>query len=263
MNEASSILEFDDVSYSYEDGTEALREVSLRFKKGSRTALLGRNGSGKTTLMYLAIGLYRPNRGRVLVDGKPLSYSASELAAVRQKVGMVFQHTDAQLFSASVEQDVSFGPFNLGWSEAKVREVTDEAIRDCGCESYRNRPTHYLSGGEKKRVAVAGVVAMKPEMILADEPSAHLDPVGTDEVFDIFSELNARGVSFLISTHDLHTVARWCEDAVVMDEGRVVAQGRVKDILSDRGMLSRVGLRSRYARSEFCGRGSDTEKGKG
>lgn len=241
----NSILHFQKTSFRYPDGTMALHEVEVGFQEGKKTVLLGRNGCGKSTLMQLCNGLLKPTVGQVLFRSCPIDYSRDGLTQLRSKVGFIFQETDCQLFSASVEQDVSFGPFNLGWEETRVVQETEKALQQTGCHSFRGKPTHYLSGGQKKRVAVAGVVAMYPEVILADEPTAHLDPIGCDELRDLFSSLHATGITFVVATHDLHFARHWFDDAIVMLDGAVVASGDAASLLSDQALLRHAGLVSR------------------
>ncbi len=241
------LLRYEEVHYSYSGGSPALSGVNLGITRGRRTAILGRNGCGKTTLMLMGNGLLRPQRGSVWFDGKPMDYSKDGLMQVRSRVGFIFQETESQLFSASVEQDVSFGPFNLGWDEHRVAEATELALSQTGCDAFRHKPTHHLSGGQKKRAAVAGVVAMHPTIILADEPTAHLDPQGVDDLIDLFTTLHAGGMTFAVATHNLVFARSWFDDAIVMSEGRPLASGPTSEILADTNLLKKAGLYSKYS----------------
>jgi len=240
------LMRFENVHYAYPDGTRALDGVSFDVAPGRKTVVLGRNGCGKSTLFLLADGLLRPDKGTVYFRGAPLDYSPRGVAAVRAQVGLIFQETESQLFSASVEQDVSFGPYNLGWDEATVVEATRDAVARTGCGPFQHKPVHHLSGGQKKRAAVAGVAAMKPGIIYADEPLAHLDSEGADGMVDLFSRLHQQGITFVVATHNLAFAKGWFDDAVIMGEGRVVAAGPAASILSDGAILREAGLVSRH-----------------
>lgn len=212
------ILEADALFYRYA-GYEsyALNGATLRLLPGQKVALIGRNGSGKSTLLLHCNGILRPERGQVRVAGKPMNYSRQGLKQWRQQVGLVFQNPDDQLFSASVMQDISFGPLNLGLSNDKARQRVQQAAALCEVTELLNRPTHALSGGEKARVALAGVLAMEPLVILADEVTASLDPWMRRQVFDIFDRLVAQGKTVLLSTHDIPAAEAWADEMVVMD----------------------------------------------
>ncbi|NTV63035.1 MAG: energy-coupling factor ABC transporter ATP-binding protein, partial [Oscillochloris sp.] len=218
-----TMLAFDDLHYGYPGGTPALCGATLRLAAGARLALLGRNGSGKSTLLMHANGLLRPSQGSVRVAGSPLDYSRQGLRAARRQVGLVFQNPDDQLFSANVAQDISFGPLNLGLSVAEARARVAEAAALCDVSDLLDRPTHALSGGQKARVALAGVLAMQPLALLADEVTAGLDPWAHRQVLAIFARLAARGTAVLLATHDVALARRWADQVAVMSDGRVVA----------------------------------------
>ena len=243
-----ALLQFDDVSFHYADGTRALERVTFAARARARTVLLGRNGSGKSTLLHLADGLLKPSAGRVLFDGHTLGSTRPDEARSRARVGLVFQESDHQIFSASVEQDVSFGAFNLGWDRSRVERETRHALDVTGCTPFRERPVHALSGGQKKRVAIAGVIVMGPDLILADEPTAHLDPEGQDGLIDLFDALHRAGKTFLVATMDVGFARAWFDHAVVLDGGRVVASGPAREIAGDGPLLKRHGLWSRHMR---------------
>ncbi|MCB0191092.1 MAG: ABC transporter ATP-binding protein [Anaerolineae bacterium] len=239
----SALLEFDDVYYRYPGQDHyALEGLSVAFPEGENIALIGRNGAGKSTLFLHCNGLYQPNSGQVRFAGHPLKYDRPSLKSLRQHIGIVFQNADDQLFSASVAQDISFGPYNLGLSETEVRRQVHMAAELCGVVDMLERPTHALSGGEKARVALAGVLAMDPDLLISDELMANLDPWGRRRIFDIFHQLRRRGKTIVLATHDLNVVRRWSTYVVVMDGGRAAFAGTPDQLLADEATLEQTGL---------------------
>jgi cobalt/nickel transport system ATP-binding protein len=230
----------------YERGRPVLDGASLTVPAGLRLAVLGANGSGKTTLLRCLSGALVPSSGAVTVDGVPLEHSRRGLRAHRQEVQLVLQDPDDQLFSASVAQDVSFGPLNLGLDEAAVRERVDEALHLLAVDSLAARPTHQLSYGERKRVAIAGAVAMRPCVLLLDEPTAGLDPSAVTEALAALDRLQEHDSTVVMSTHDVNLALRWADEvAVVVD--RAVVQGRPEDVLDDDALLARARLGKPWA----------------
>ncbi|MBK6554682.1 MAG: ABC transporter ATP-binding protein [Rhodocyclaceae bacterium] len=217
------ILEICNVRHVYATGSNGLAGCSLNIRQGSRNALLGANGSGKTTLLQQLNGLLRPTSGAILIDGAPLDYSRNGLAALRRRVGLVFQNPDRQLFSASVCEDVSFGPLNLGLDEAEVRERVAQSLAAVGMTAMAERPVHHLSFGQKKRVCIAGVLAMRPEVLLLDEPMAGLDGAAQTELLAVLDDLSGRGITIVLSTHDVDFAYRWADDIHVLAAGRCIA----------------------------------------
>jgi cobalt/nickel transport system ATP-binding protein len=236
------ILELDSLRYRYPGhDADALCGATLRLEPGLRVALLGRNGAGKSTLLLHANGLLRPLAGCVRVAGAPLEYSRRGLLAARQQVGIVFQNPDDQLFSASVAQDISFGPLNLGLAPDEARRRVVEAAELCAVSDLLERPTHALSGGQKARVALAGVLAMAPRVILVDEVLAGLDPWMRVQVFEIFARLVAEGTTVLLATHELALARRWADMVAVMDAGRVVAAASPAQVFGDAALRALLG----------------------
>jgi cobalt/nickel transport system ATP-binding protein len=184
------IFKIENLTHEYSDGTLALDNVSLSFERAERIALLGTNGSGKTTLLNHLNGILKPTSGKVLFDGKPLKYDEKSLLELRKRVGFVFQDPNDQLFAPTVKQDVAFGPLNLGYKTEKVKTVVDEALRTVGMSEFAEKPPHFLSLGQKKRVALAGVLAMQPEVIIMDEPTSNLDPRATSQILHLLLQLN-------------------------------------------------------------------------
>ena len=225
------------VTFAYPDGTVALRSLDLTIPRGRKVVVLGANGCGKSTLFLHFGGVLRPKSGEIVLDGETVRYDRAGLTRLRQKVGLVFQDPDSQLFASSVRQDVSFGPLNLGWTEAKVREAVANAIEATQISDLADRPAHLLSYGQKKRVAIAGVLAMDPELIVADEPTAGLDPEATARLVDLFDELNANGRTIVISTHDVELALAWADEVIVMRAGEVIRTGHPTVVFQDVVML--------------------------
>jgi cobalt/nickel transport system ATP-binding protein len=230
-------LAVEGVTFAYQDGTVALRNLSLELPRGRKTAILGANGSGKSTLFLHLDGILRPQRGRVLLGGVPVGYERQALNDLRRRVGLLFQDPDSQLFAASVRQDISFGPINLGLSEDAVRARVEAAIRDTQIEDLADRPTHLLSYGQKKRVAIAGVLAMEPEVIVADEPTAGLDPEATARLVALLDRLHASGRTIVISTHDVEMALAWADHVLVMRRGELLGAGRPEVVFADVELL--------------------------
>ncbi|MGY1774562.1 energy-coupling factor ABC transporter ATP-binding protein [Geodermatophilus sp. SYSU D00804] len=225
----------------YERGRRVLEGASLTVPAGRRLAVLGANGSGKTTLLRCLSGALRPDSGGVAVDGALLHHTRRGLRAHRQEVQLVLQDPDDQLFSASVAQDVSFGPLNLGLPEDEVRTRVAEALALLAVDGLAGRPTHQLSYGERKRVAIAGAVAMRPCVLLLDEPTAGLDPSAVAEVLAALDRLQASGSTVVMSTHDVDLALAWADEVAVVVDRRVV-QGPPEQLLADDHLLARARL---------------------
>jgi cobalt/nickel transport system ATP-binding protein len=225
----------------YERTRPVLDGASLSVPAGRRLALLGANGSGKTTLLRCLSGALKPSAGAVALDGVPLQHTRHGLRAHRQEVQLVLQDPDDQLFSASVAQDVSFGPLNLGLDDEAVRERVAEALRLLAVDALSARPTHQLSYGERKRVAIAGAVAMRPCVLLLDEPTAGLDPSAVAETLAALTRLQEHDATVVMSTHDVDLALRWADEVAVVVDRRVV-QGRPEDVLGDDDLLARARL---------------------
>ncbi len=238
-----AILETRDLKYAYPDGTAAVDGINIEIAEGARVAFVGKNGSGKSTLFLLLNGTLKPGHGEVLFHGRGLGYDSKSLREIRSKVGIVFQNSDDQLFAPTVEQDVAFGPTNLGLSGSEVKDAVDHSLLYVGLAHNRGKPPHHLSGGEKKRVAIAGVIAMEPEVIILDEPLSNLDPVGADEIVDMLGELNHLGKTIIISTHDVDLAYGWSDYVYLLSDGRIVGEGTPDQVFSDPELLMTAGLR--------------------
>ncbi len=239
----TAVLEARNVHYSYSDGPEALRNLSVSIEEGKKIALVGPNGAGKSTLMLMFNGILRPTKGEILFRGSPLKYSASALRDIRRKVGMVFQNPDDQLFAPTVYQDVAFGPINLGFPKEKIERYVSYALSYVGLSGYECRPPHHLSGGEKKRVAIAGVLAMEPEVMILDEPTSNLDPASSEEMMEMLDELNYGGKTMIISTHDIETAYRWADEVWLMKTGILLYSGSPSSVFSESEMIARARMK--------------------
>ncbi|PKL62394.1 MAG: ABC transporter ATP-binding protein [Methanomicrobiales archaeon HGW-Methanomicrobiales-2] len=237
------LLETDNVTYTYQNGPAALAGVSVRIAAGSKTALVGPNGAGKSTLLLMLNGMLRPASGEVRFDGRPLAYDNRSLRDLRRRVGFVFQNPDVQIIAPTVEQDVAFGPVNLGLSPDAVRGAVRDALGYVGLRGYEKRPPHHLSGGEKKRVAIAGILAMEPAVLVFDEPTNTLDPASSEEVMELLDELASGGRTVLISTHDVELAYRWADSVILMERGGVLARGPPEEVFSDHGLLAAARLK--------------------
>jgi cobalt/nickel transport system ATP-binding protein len=239
------VFEVRDVTYRYERIT-ALDSVSLAIEEGERIVLLGANGSGKSTLLRLLDGLYFPETGSVCFRGDPLEEERFQEEpfsfAFRRRVGMVFQNPDVQLFNPSVFDEVAFGPLQLRWPAGEIRERVTRTLDSMGILHLKDRPPHQLSSGEKKRVAIASVLVLDPEVLLLDEPTAALDPKSQSRIIDLLSEWKDAGKTVVAATHDLDAVEDIADACYVFQNGRVVARGSPAAVLGDIPLLERTGL---------------------
>jgi cobalt/nickel transport system ATP-binding protein len=232
----TNVLEVRDLHFSYHDGHAALRGVSFTMCSGDKVALVGPNGAGKSTLMLHLNGILR-GAGEVIVGGDRLT--RHNLPAVRAMVGLVFQNPDDQLFSPTVFEDVAFGPLHMGLLMEEVQARVESALNAVRMASFRDRMSHHLSVGEKKRIAIATVLSMNPQILVLDEPSAGLDPRARRTLINLLRELP---ITMLVSTHDMRLVEELFPRTIVMDEGLVVADGKTKEILADEKLLNEHGL---------------------
>jgi cobalt/nickel transport system ATP-binding protein len=240
----ATVVELSAAGYAYEDGPPVLEGVDFAVPDGRSLALLGRNGSGKTTLLRLLSGGLRPRSGELRLGGEPVTYDRKGLTRLRTTVQFVTQDPDDQLFAASVEQDVSFGPLNLGLPTPEVRRRVDEALDALDITALRDRPTHLLSYGQRKRAAIAGAVAMGPRVLILDEPTAGLDPQGQERLLGVLGRLREEsGTTVVMATHDVDLALRWADDAAILTPQDGVRVGPAGLLLGDRELLTRAGLR--------------------
>ena len=230
------IIRVDNLSFCYPDGRQALTDVNLTIYRGETVALIGPNGAGKSTLLLHLNGILHSN-GVVKVFGR--SVDDKNLRWVRSKVGLVFQNPDDQLFSPTVFDDVAFGPINMGYSEAEVHKLVTRALDWVGMTGYEQRSPHHLSVGEKKRIAIATVLSMNPEILVIDEPTGNLDPGGKWSLIELLKGLE---ITKIVASHDLELVQALCHRAIVLDRGEVIADGATSHILADKRLLSAHGL---------------------
>ena len=239
-----NIIEIKNITFEYEDGDQddiILENLSLDIKRGSFTVILGHNGSGKSTLAKLLNGLYKPTDGNIFVDGINTTDEDHEIE-IKRRVGLVFQNPDNQLVASIVEEDVAFGPENLGHDPDVIRTEVDQALKAVDMYEFRKSTPHRLSGGQKQRIAIAGIIAMKPDCIVLDEPTAMLDPKGRAEIISTIKKLNRENnITIVLITHFMEEAVD-ADRVIVMDSGKIVADSTPKDIFSNIKLLKEVGL---------------------
>lgn len=240
-----SIIKIENLIFEYKkddgsEGTKALNNINLNIESGSFTAILGKNGSGKSTLAKNLNGLLIPTEGVIYVNGFDTA-DDEHIWDVRQSAGMVFQNPDNQLVSAIVEDDVAFGPENLGIDPAEIRRRVDKALADVNMGEFRGKAPHLLSGGQKQRIAIAGVVAMKPKCIIFDEPTAMLDPKGRSEIMNIIKELHEEGITVVLITHFMEE-AVYADRVIIMHEGEVFLDGTPPEVFAQGDKVKSVNL---------------------
>lgn len=240
----SCAIEVKDLTYAYPDGTPALQGVSFGAEQGEVTGILGSNGAGKSTLFLNLNGVLTPQGGQVLLDGEPVSYARRNLPELRRRVGLVFQDPDDQLFSADVYRDISFGAVNLGLPETEVRRRVEDAMTRTGVSALRDKPTHALSYGQKKRVAIAGVLVMEPSVMILDEPTAGLDPQGVSDIMSLLRDIRkSLGVTIILATHDMDIVPLYCDRVYLLSGGRMVTHGTPEEVFRRPELLRENHLR--------------------
>ncbi|HJH32496.1 MAG TPA: ATP-binding cassette domain-containing protein [Methanosarcinaceae archaeon] len=242
-NTAEPIIEVRNLNYLYPGSkTRALNGVNFKIYPGARVVLLGANGSGKSTLFKHLNGILKPVSGEVLING--MAITKKNVKNARQTVGLVFQNPDDQIFAATVEQDVAFGPVNMGLPGDKVKSRVQEALELVGLAGFENRAPHHLSGGEKKRVAIAGILAMRPKIIVLDEPTSGLDPSSSNKILHLISKMNRDlGMTVILSTHNVDLVPMFAEWIYVMHGGKLEAEGTPKEIFSNSELIKKAHLR--------------------
>jgi cobalt/nickel transport system ATP-binding protein len=231
------VLTVDRLNFCYPDGMQALCDVSFCLTKGEKAALVGPNGAGKSTLMLNLNGILATSEGTIEIGG--LRVTRENLPAIRARTGLVFQNPDDQLFSPTVFEDVAFGPLHMGLPEGEIRRRVERALSMVGMERYVGRLSHHLSVGEKKRIAIATVLSMDPDILVLDEPTAGLDPRARRALISLLRDLP---ITMLVSTHDMAMVPELFDRMIVMDEGRIVANGEVNELMQDQEFLEQHGL---------------------
>lgn len=236
------LFELKQLTYRYPDGTTAIKDINLTINKGKKIALLGNNGAGKSTLFLHLNGILKPSSGRVLLEGCPVQYDRRSLLALRKKVGIVFQNPDSQLFSGQVKQDIAFGPINLGWPKEKVKRQTEWAMKEMDVTVLQDRPIHFLSLGQKKRVSIAGILAMEPEVFIFDEPTAGLDPLYAKQIKQVLKTIQNEEKTILLSTHDVHFAYEWADEIIVITDGTLLYQGHPVSLFHKEDILEKAHL---------------------
>lgn len=244
-------IEIKQLSYQYQDGTKALDDVTLAIKQGEKVALIGANGSGKSTLFLCLTGVLKPKVGEVLYDGTKVRFDRKGLKELRSKIGIVFQEPDNQLFSASVYEDISFGLFNMGLEKEEVRRRVEQVVTELQLASFSHKPTHFLSGGQKKQVTIADVLVMDPEVILFDEPAAALDPKNTKLVYERLEALHEKGITLIVSTHDMNHAYEWADKVILFHQGKALKVGTPKEVFTDAALLQLAGVRQPFVLEVF------------
>ncbi|MBT9779229.1 ATP-binding cassette domain-containing protein [Clostridium sp. MCC353] len=235
------LLQAQGLYYGYENNNDVLKDVSFSIREGERIAVLGANGAGKSTLFLNLNGVFTPSKGSVSYRGKVIG--KKELNELRRHVGIVFQDADNQIIASSVLAEVSFGPMNLKLPKEEVAERVEEALAYMNLSDFKDRAPHYLSGGEKKRVSIADIIAMKPEVIIFDEPTAALDPLNADMLEAVLGNMAESGKTILLSTHDVDFAYRWAGRILVFSEGELIADGNPLDIFGNEQVLKEAHLK--------------------
>ncbi|MBU5473026.1 energy-coupling factor ABC transporter ATP-binding protein [Roseburia sp. MSJ-14] len=238
---AEEIIKIENLAYAYQTGTHALAHIDMTVREGEKIAVMGSNGAGKSTFFLNLNGVLQPDEGTIAYRGKAIG--KKDLNELRKNVGFVFQDADSQMIASDVQGEISFGPMNLKLPREEVKKRVDEAIEYMNLNEYRNRPPHYLSGGEKKRVSIADIIAMKSEVVLFDEPTAALDPLSAEMLEEVLAKMSAEGKTLLISTHDVDFAYRWAERIVVFCGGKIIADGTPLEIFQNKEVLKQAHLK--------------------
>ncbi len=240
-------LQFEQVTHTYQAGSPfqatAIRDISLSIQSGELTALIGHTGSGKSTLAQHMNALLAPTGGRVLLDGKDINQKGVSKKETRQRIGLVFQYAETQLFEETVAKDIAFGPKNLGLSQAEIDARVKEALNRVGLpEEVAEKSPFELSGGQMRRAAIAGVIAMRPEMLVLDEPAAGLDPMGREDMLSLVRSFHEAGTTIVMISHSMDDVARLAKRIIVMDRGKVALDGTAEEVFQDAELLNSMDL---------------------
>ena len=239
--EQEVILQVRDLQYAYSDEKMALKGVDLDIRQGERIAVMGSNGAGKSTFFLNINGVLQSGHGEIFYRGQKMTKKT--MNDLRKNVGIVFQDADSQIIASTVQSEVSFGPMNLKLSRNDVRDRVDEALSYMNLTDFRHRPPHYLSGGEKKRVSIADIIAMHPEIIIFDEPTAALDPVNADMLEEVLEKMAQEGKTIMISTHDVDFAYRWAERVVVFCDGKIIADDAPLAVFSNETVIRQANLK--------------------
>lgn len=238
------LLELEQVYYTYTGAKKsALNELTLKIPTGKKCALIGQNGCGKTTLFLLANGLYKPNKGSVIWQEKPIEYNRKSLMQLRQQVGLIFQDPEQQLVASTVEEDISYGLCNLGLPELEIKKRVEQALEEFDLLELAQTPVHHMSLGQKKRVSIADVMVLQPQLLLLDEPTAYLDKLHSRNLMATLKKIHSYGTTILMASHDLDLIYRWADWVFVMDRGRLILEGKPKEVFNQRELIESSTLR--------------------
>lgn len=240
-NRKVPLLEIKDLTYAYESHKKALNAIDLQIHKGEKLVVLGANGAGKSTFFLNLNGVLHSEEGEIIFEGEKIT--RKNLNILRKNIGIVFQDPDEQIIASTVKAEVSFGPMNLKLSKEEVSKRVEEALSYMNIVGFKERPPHYLSGGEKKRVSIADIIAMKTKMIIFDEPTASLDPVNAAMLEEVLEKLSEQNQTLMISTHDVEFAYRWAERIVVFCEGQIIADGKPIEVFKNDEVLQRANLK--------------------
>lgn len=236
------IIELVQASYSYNEETLALNNINIKIHKGERIAILGNNGAGKSTFFLLLNGILTLHHGKIIFHGKELKHNKKDLNLLRKEVGFVFQDPDNQIIAPTVESEISFGLMNLNLSKDVIKDRLESTMKELNLTLYKNSPPHYLSGGEKKRVSIADILVMEPEVLLFDEPTASLDSINIAIFEEILERENKKGMTTLISTHDIDFAWRWADRVVLFHQGEIVGDDIPENIFTNDSLLNKIFL---------------------
>lgn len=236
------MIELKHISYQYPDSTAAITDICFSVTEGEKLVVVGENGAGKSTLFLLLNGILKPRNGQYFFDGNPVGYNKSEMLKLRKNVGIVFQEPNSQIFSASVYEEVAFGPLNMELPHDEVRKRVDATLEALDIENLKDRPAHLLSYGQKKRVTIASVLVMNPRIIIFDEPTSGLDPAHAAEIIALLEKLHKTGKTIIISTHDMNFAYQWASRMVVLQDGCVIGQGTPTEIFTNDQLIKQSRL---------------------
>lgn len=237
------LLEFEQVHYTYPGSQQyTLNGLNMKIPSGKKCALIGQNGCGKTTLFLLANGLYKPNSGIIRWCGKPLIYNRQELSKIRQEIGLIFQDPEQQIVASTVAEDISYGLCNLGLPNSEIKYRVEQILIEFELTNLANQPVHHLSLGQKKRVSIADVMVLQPQLLMLDEPTAYLDVKHTRNLIKTLKKIHQSGNTLLMTTHDLDLVYRWADWVFVMDKGQLIIEGTPEEVFSQRQLLEELEL---------------------
>ena len=228
-----NIIELKNINFTYSDKTQALKNINIIIEECKTTVILGENGAGKSTLFTLLNGIIKPNSGEYRFNGNIVNYSKKELFELRKNIGIVFQEPDNQIFSSSVYDEIAFGPRNLKIPEYEIDNIVKESAKETDVTEYFEKPVHFLSYGQKKRVSISSILAMKPKVIIFDEPSACLDVVQKDKLYSLYKKLKNKGITIIISTHDIDFAYKIADNAIVLKNGECMFNGKIDDLFAN------------------------------